>query len=497
MPPPYTLDYTVSHFDPEYTSMKLSWSEGDDIHDGEYRSQSVVDFPCEISLDSASNSNEADTTVIVANPEKLESGSKPKPKSKPKLKKKLKRGGPQFDFGGLQPKNWKANLELFLGYPYSHEFKPVVAHKSVAVPLKHNKKAAAATEAAAVAVTPMQGCTLLNKSPAKDGSSTAQKTFSIQAASLMGESNDQDILITDSDQDEEEDSENDVSGENSSLHKPANRSREKVVAMEKIQTRCASTENLRKPVTKYIPQVRAKKAVPYVRKQLAKVKVKPDPYETCKLLMKPGQSKITAGIIKLNDDINGVISERKRKASPDKMLKVLPHKAKISLNPPLIRPKASSSKISAIKPVPIHSSITRNINQTGEDASGWSIDSQRGKISSNGSGAAAAEGSGLAGRRVSTNVSPSPKKFGKMGSGTWLNRGTGTAKGAFVSNGLKHVKAGAMVKKEKSNNDSFLHKDYSVKVMAVVPIFLLCISEKMFRKKSLNRKRRRFKQQKQ
>lgn len=404
--PPYDLDYTVSHFDPEYTSHKVSWSEGDDMHEADYRSQSVCEFIKEQETDSICE--QEISVMISSNAEKLKSeySTNSKAYKTPMLtKRKLPNNAIKELNEKIISPNWRANLELFLGYSYSNDSKPKSDDKitnrmstpqSSTTSCSYNKKEdknkyiPASTTKISVGLPKNNHqamCTLLNKSPIKNSVSPT-KACSLQAVTVLGESNDQDIDISDSDI-EEYSEENCV--EKIMYRKCA---RKYSGNTNKIQSRCASTENLRKPVSKYNPKPGIKNDNKY--KHQAKAPL--DPYEIYKLLKSNEQTKITAGIIKLHDDMNCVISERNRKDSPDKNAKPLiyPHKQKVSSNQlnNIGKPTARAVK----KKMPSMATHIPNIR----------MDKNNSRLFKNDN--LILDPEMIFGRRVITNVSKSPKK---------------------------------------------------------------------------------------
>ena len=392
--PPYELDPRVSHFDPEYTSMRISWSEGDDTHEGGQRSLSVVEF-AEVNKGADKESGkDSDTTMIMVESGELE--------LKERTKKKNKVDMCRLDMIDIHAKNWKVNFELFLGYPFTRESPPIQQQKA-----KVNMKATTAIKTGVLAA-PSKSCTLMSKKRLEEekGEST-KKTFSIQAASLRGESNDPDILITDSD---------DHSGGDEECGKIGH-----PLGTGQSQQRCASVENLRKlgKCPRYVPHTRLVKNFPNPNEgpqpsQFAKAALAQ--YETCNLI-KAQRSKVTAGIIKLNDELNGGVSERKRAPitkQNDPFVYIKP-------KPMNVKAKISFAKKAGERPIkpPLYGKTmtpatgfrrkkgmnTRNSNKS-EDVSGWTVDTQLIGNESNFEQQVAA----LTVRRVSTNTSQSPSK---------------------------------------------------------------------------------------
>lgn len=274
--PPYVPDCRISHFDPEYTTMRVTWSEGDDTHEANLRSQSFVEsFPPADTDDDSSCQGRNETSRATAE-QAPSNGTSLKAKRRSGLSKVRENAQSRLNL----VKDWKSGLELFMGYAYSRDIAP----------------------------------SSLNSSPEHAGSQNAaerhgtgkKKAFSIQARSLRGESNEPDpgIVIEDSNRSGGEEQGNCAAA--TAVPHP--------LLYEEFKKRCASAGRLR---VKDMMMMRTKVrfgpgavsptrigGVSTFARKLAQ-------YETCNLI-KGENSKITSGIIKLNDELHCVVSERKR-----------------------------------------------------------------------------------------------------------------------------------------------------------------------------------------
>ncbi len=287
--PPNPLDYRDSHFDPEYTSMRVTWNEGEDDDDSRMRSQSLIEYYLAPSVEKPALSKQSGYCLPTG------SSFKKKGTMCPGTDEKSGRGFRKEQQDNREAskagdKNWRTCYELFAGYPFtrdtkkrqSPEGKKKCLTKSNTVSNEEDK------------VSPPRGSALATDS---------KKTLLIKAVSLRGESNDSDISITDSD--------NCPEVEENMEFRPLKR-----LAEGSPSQRCISSVNViratagtragqpKSPLIKPRACGKSGKFVHGLAQELAL-------YETCKLI-KEEQSRANANLIKLNDDLNGIVSERKR-----------------------------------------------------------------------------------------------------------------------------------------------------------------------------------------
>lgn len=334
--PPEALDFRTSHFDPEYTSMKMSWTESGELPEDNPRSHSLYEVHPE---NKKILPQECETTMFAIETPEL-NWDIPTEMAKSIIGNKKKKSRECKHPNKLDYYRGKSNDNQFNGNPFSgYEFSRE----------KKKKKGAG------------------KKQPEgyKKKVDLVKKTFSIQAAYVRGESNEPDIVVPNSDE------ENSEENESNTIEEDEREPRSRVSLTTK--QRCVSSENnknIHKSTTiiQGIPQTCIKINWPNKTKpkEAKYVQVQELPqYETCNLI-NGQESKISANIIQLNDDQNGVISERKRwqLKKKDGINNEIPTKEifgkKISGKPPIKQGKIANP---------------RKLNAN-DDNSGWTADTQ-------------------------------------------------------------------------------------------------------------------------
>lgn len=336
IPPPEPLDIRVSHFDPEYTSMNMSWKEEVDMPDDKPRSHSFVEIHHEAPHECEATMFAIDTPELICDV--------PSTMTKSIVYAKNKKGKGFKCPNKLEYLHKKEKDLFFSGNPFAgYEFSRDIYQKEI---------------------------------ERKRETGIIKKTFSIQAPSVRGESNDQDIVVPDSDDNNSAEEENNVYIEEDEREVKSS------VSLATKQ-RCISAENLSNcpkntAIIQVIPQTHSKKKWPNKSSTKAEISAieqknfvqaqEKAQFETCKLIN--GQkSNVNANLIKLNDDLNGVVSERKRwqKKTPENDSKKKEHNLKDS-NKRIKKQTTSSNKkeinLNPRKPI------------VNEDVSGWTADTQ-------------------------------------------------------------------------------------------------------------------------
>ncbi len=269
--PPYVPDIRTSHFDPEYTSLRVTWSEGDDTHELNLRSQSVGELRETLPEDEAER-NETSHNETSRPPVDAESVASRNRQFDSKLGKQ--RGSLAHD--------WEK--ELFPGYAFV-------------------RGTELRTRSSGTAKNTGGKCTVCKKPAA------------VKATSLPGESDEPDILITETNR----------SGEESRRIERVGVAKTATLPLLQLQSGKTFANAPERHRLAHIALRRAKPVPPEpfsVRKGGAEASTfsqKLAQYETCSLL-RGERSRVTAGIIKLNDELHGVVSERRRNSAVRKPL---------------------------------------------------------------------------------------------------------------------------------------------------------------------------------
>jgi len=364
IPPPNKLDPRQSQFDPEYTSMKITWSEGDD--DLGTRSLSLLENCLEINKKRMIFEEE-----LTESSPKYDCAPQKRISMAPKSEKKIGKSRAQQQIAERQvlvdvtSTNWKTFFALFAGYPYSKDSVPVMKKSPIKTLGKGLQKSLTSTVAslernnstktASDKLTDSHKLGASVKSPKNNKqeevkekhrninrmeSENIKKTVLTKAAYLKGESNESDISITETDNEPtEEDGNYPTLG-----YRPPNT---KLIQRSNSACRGAQTTNAVEISNLPRPGQSPKKEecksgiiTSKFSKELAQELAK---YDTCALL-KEELSKTRANIIKLNDDASGIVSERKRgivKKTPPGLPR--PEKARfVQAKPTNARPKLNT-----------------------------------------------------------------------------------------------------------------------------------------------------------